>query len=235
MTNNYKHFINILTGKTSADGKNTPALFEPLVNQSICEQLIWRKGENLWDTPEHYFDTMYSLRERTKSDVIALDMRRFTAAENQQLLECVTSSLTGNNEIRAVMLCDTDEQIVAAETCEFVCAVGGFGDVRRSKSLPFIRMDGDVTAAIAEGADGYYCTSSDAETVYANHGGNITIIGGLGLNWLNGSSPMDVHARCEALYTLTGNRRFIVASGGLGEETDFLNFISLLSIYIRHR
>jgi len=234
MTNDYKHFINILAGANS-DKKNVPALFEPLINKAICEQLIWRKGDNLWDTPQHYLDTMFSLRERTKSDVITLDMRKFSADENQILTDHIASALSENDEIRAVMLCNSNEQVSIAKTSKYVCAIGGFGDVAKPTSHPFIRMDGSIANAIAENADGYYCTSSDAETTYANYSNKITIIGGLGLDWLNGSSPMEVHARLESLYALTGNRRYIVASGGFGEETDFLNFISLLSIYIRHR
>ena len=30
-----------------------PTLFEPFINRALAEQLIWRRGPQLWDTPEH--------------------------------------------------------------------------------------------------------------------------------------------------------------------------------------
>lgn len=232
MTNNYKNFLRIFDRKVSSSVCHPPVLFEPLINENICEQLIWRRGKNLWDTPENYAETIISLQERTKSDVVIFDMRRFTDGENQILLNYISRNLSDN--LKAVMLCETMNQHETAEKSNSVCAIGGFSKSVKPQNLPFIRMDGNIAEAISESANGYYAVSQ-AETVYEAYGDKIAILGGLGLDWLNGTNPTEVHQRCENLYKLTCNNHYAIGSGGFGGETDFLNFISLLSMYIRYR
>ena len=67
------NFLRILT--TTEPGP--PVLFAPFVSQYLTEQLIWRRGIHLWQTPQSYIDTLTSLRERTYADVVIVDARLF--------------------------------------------------------------------------------------------------------------------------------------------------------------
>ena len=82
---NKEYFISFLRGK----GKKA-VIFEPFVSRTHTETLIWRRGDELWDTPEHYIDTIVSLSERTLSDVIFADMRLFDFGGKRRLLEYIS-------------------------------------------------------------------------------------------------------------------------------------------------
>ncbi|MGN1410110.1 MAG: hypothetical protein ACI4XJ_08030, partial [Eubacteriales bacterium] len=81
MDRNKKYFLDFLNGSGQ---KNV--LFEPFISKAHAETLIWRRGENLWDTPENYIDTLIYLSERTVSDVIFADIRLFAGDEKTRLL-----------------------------------------------------------------------------------------------------------------------------------------------------
>lgn len=221
-----ENFLSVLKRTPNA----RPTLFEPFIHPTLAEQLIWRRGPQLWDTPAHYADTMVSLRERTQADVIILDARTYCMRSLFELLaaaEKLTPPTSG-----CVILCRSQEQIIECVHSPVVCAVGGYEDTH-PYVIPFIRMDKTVTHAVMEGAHGWF-TPSDAEAYYAQYGTSLSICGGLGADTVSAMEPLAIHRRVQALVDDTHNRGYLIGSGGEITEAAYLSLISMLGIYIRN-
>ena len=142
------NFLRILT--TTEPGP--PVLFAPFVSQYLTEQLIWRRGIHLWQTPQSYIDTLTSLRERTYADVVIVDARLFP----DQMRECADAmERFADDGIRYVPLCATPAQARYFDTVEAVCAIGMYGEIHRGR-LPVIAMEHTLSAAIDAGCAGWY-------------------------------------------------------------------------------
>ena len=224
---NAQNFLAVLENKAPA----RPTLFEPFVHPALAEQLIWRRGPQLWDTPAHYVDTMVSLRERTQADVVILDARNYCM---RSLFEMLAAAERLTPETSAcVVLCRTHEQVIECIHSPVVCAVGGYEDTH-PYVRPFIRMDRDAEYAIAEGAAGWFAPA-DAEEVYHTYHDRIAVCGGLGADHTAISEPLAIHRRVQALLDHSGSRGYLIGSGGEIGETAYLSLISMLGIYIRSR
>lgn len=207
-----------------------PTLFEPFIHPRLAEQLIWRRGPQLWDTPAHYVDTMVSLRERTQADVIILDARAYCMRSLFEMLaaaETLTPQTSG-----CVILCRSQAQITECIHSPVVCAIGGYEDTH-PYITPFIRMDKTAEAALSEGADGWFAPS-DAESYAEQYGTSLAICGGLGASAVAAMEPLAIHRRVQALIDTVQNRGYLIGSGGEIAESAYLSLISLLGIYIRN-
>ena len=207
-----------------------PTLFEPFIHRALAEQLIWRRGPQLWDTPAHYVDTMVSLRERTQADVIILDAREYCMRSIFEMLyaaETLTPKTSG-----CVVLCRSQEQVAECAHSPVVCAIGGYEDTH-PYCIPFIRMDKTVTHAIMEGAHGWFAPDN-AEDDYAQYGKSLSICGGLGADTVSAMEPLAIHRRVQSLIDTTQNRGYLIGSGGEIAESAYLSLISMLGIYIRN-
>lgn len=212
------------------EGGARPTLYEPFIHPRLAEQLIWRRGPQLWDIPAHYVDTMVSLRERTQADVIILDARPYCMRSLFELLaaaEKLTPPTSG-----CVILCRTQEQVTECVHSPVVCAIGGYEDTH-PHIKPFIRMDKTAEHALSEGADGWFAPS-DAEQNFALYGSALSICGGLGADTVSAMEPLAIHRRVQALIDTTQNRGCLIGSGGEIAEASYLSLISLLGIYIRN-
>ncbi|MBE6658276.1 MAG: hypothetical protein E7604_07515 [Ruminococcaceae bacterium] len=206
-----------------------PTLFEPFIHKELAEQLIWRRGPQLWDTPAHYVDTMVSLRERTQADVVILDARSYCMRSLFEMLyaaETLTPSTSA-----CVVLCRTQDQVAECMHSPVVCAIGGYEDTH-PYIMPFIRMDKTAEDALSEGADGWFAPS-DAETHFAQYGAALSICGGLGADTVTAMEPLAIHRRAQALFDVTHSQGYLIGSGGVIAESAYLSLISLLGIYIR--
>lgn len=207
-----------------------PTLFEPFIHRALAEQLIWRRGPQLWDTPAHYVDTMVSLRERTQADVIILDARDYCMRSLFAMLhaaETMTPSTSG-----CVVLCRTQEQVTECVHSPAVCAIGGYEDTH-PYITPFIRMDKTAEYALSEGADGWFAPS-DAEAYFEKYSTLLSICGGLGADTVAAMEPLAIHRRAQTLFDTTQSCSYLIGSGGEITDTAYLSLISLLGIYIRN-
>ena len=206
-----------------------PTLFEPFIHRALAEQLIWRRGPQLWDTPAHYVDTMVSLRERTQADIIILDAREYCMRSLFEMLHAAETMIPETSG--CVVLCRTQAQVAECAHSPAVCAIGGYEDTH-PYVIPFIRMDKTVTHAVMEGAHGWYAPDH-AEDYYAQHGNSLCICGGLGADAVSAMEPLAIYRRVQALIDTTGNRGYLIGSGGEVAEAAYLSLISLLGIYVR--
>ena len=207
-----------------------PTLFEPFIHPRLAEQLIWRRGPQLWDTPAHYVDTMVSLRERTQADVIILDARQYCMRSLFEMLaaaETLTPPTSG-----CVVLCRTQAQVSECIHSPVVCAVGGYEDTHPYVK-PFIRMDKTAEYALSEDADGWFAPS-DAESNFEQYHASLSICGGLGAETVSAMEPLAIHRRVQSLIDTTQNCGYLIGSGGEIAESAYLSLISLLGIYIRN-
>ncbi len=225
MNCDYLNFIRILENKSAG----APSLFEPFICDYNCEELIWRRGHTLWDSPKRYIDTMLSVRERTGADIIFLDSERFDIEELLYTAEQIMPE-----KIKAAIICRNKDQIETAEKSNLICAVCGIGNQTKPMKKHFIRMDGDIKSAIDEGASAYF-VNENIEEIYEKHNNEIVVLGGLGINWLNNSNPRDIYNRIENIFALSKNKGIAIGSGNTGERIDYLNMISMLGIYIRYK
>ena len=206
-----------------------PTLFEPFIHPRLAEQLIWRRGPQLWDTPAHYTDTMVSLRERTQADVIILDARSYCMRSLFELL-AAAEKLTPPTSA-CVILCRSQEQVIECIHSPVVCAIGGYEDTHPYVK-PFIRMDKTAEHALSEGADGWFAPS-DAEANLKQYSDKLSICGGLGADTVSAMEPLAIHRRVQTLVDDTNNSGYLIGSGGEIAESAYLSLISMLGIYIR--
>lgn len=223
----YRNFLSVLTRQPA----EAPTLFEPYLSPVLAEQLIWRRGPQLWDTPEHYADTMVSLRERMQADVAILDAGRFPVCSLAEMLDAAACRLTG--EIRLAVICHDPLSLHIAEENPYVCAIAGYGNTAPGR-LPFIRMDGTPEDAFREGAAGYFARDN-AEELLRTWRGRLTVCGGLGAELIAADSPVGIHHRVEALWNESGGTGVLIGSGGTIGEDAYLSLISMLGITIRLR
>lgn len=206
-----------------------PTLFEPFIEASVAEQLIYRRGEHLWNTPEGYIDTLCSAGEMTDSDVITVNARLWRGREDElfhTLVERATDTL------RFVCICNSKEVAHMADRCGGVCAVAVYGDITAHK--PTIRMDGTAEDALRMGCAGWFAPH-DAENYWDEYSDRIAILGGLGEDYLTATGPVSIHRRCEKIYKITDNRRYALGSGGCIPDKQYLKFISMVGIYKQYR
>ncbi len=221
------NFLRILT--TAEPGP--PVLFAPFVSRYLTEQLIWRRGTHLWQTPQSYIDTLTSLRERTYADVVIADARLFPDQMGELADAMERFAADG---IRYVPLCDSPVQARYFDGVDAVCAIGMYGEVQIGK-LPVIAMGHSLSEAIDAGCAGWYCRDGALETHWEDAHNKIAILGGLGENWVRDASPAAIHHRAEKCFRHTANVRMAIGSGGTLPDTAYLSLISLLGIYRRYR
>ena len=220
-------FLRALSGLPCA----RPTLFEPFIPRVLAEQLIWRRGPQLWDTPEHTADTLISLRERTQADVVIVDARPYCMRSLFRLLNALETGLCDGSA--AVILSGSPDILREAEHSPAVCAVGGYGDTHPGLK-PFIRMDGTAQNAVSEGAAGYFAAENGLSLWQELHG-TIAVCGGLGAAFCNEASPVGLHTALREGFSLTGGAGYLPGSGGCMAENAYLQLISLLGGVIRLR
>lgn len=225
MARDYKNFMRILVSEEPGE----PTLFEPFIHTRTAEQLLWRRGEHMWNTPEMYIDTLFHLNELTCSDVVVADTRLF-GGELDIFYRTIVRYAT--DCIRFAVLCNNQEAADLADRCGGVCAVGVYGNVRSNK--PMVMMDQTPDDAVRGDCAGWFAPN-DAERYWDEYSDRIAILGGLGADCIAATGPVSIHKRCEKLYTQTDNRRFALGSGGCISDGHYLELISMLGIYKRYR
>ncbi|MBQ2724881.1 MAG: hypothetical protein IJF78_04145 [Clostridia bacterium] len=219
---NGRYFTEFLMGQGAV-----PVLFEPFLSKTHAETLIWRRGEHLWASEEAVIDTLLSLTERTRADVIVLDpaMMPYTDA----LPDLIRKKRT-ETEIGFCLLCRTEKDLAIAEQC--ADCVGLYGDLMTDK-LPVIRMDGGIEDAINRGDCGYSAQSGCGDLL-EKYGEKIRILGGLGAEYISSAPPVEIYDKVEAIHRRYPGQ-WACGSGGTIDENHYLELISLLGAFGRIR
>lgn len=225
MEKNKQHFLDFLSGTSKVH-----ALFEPFIDRTITETLIWRRGPHLWNTPAAYLDTLLSCTDRTRSDMLFADLREFSG-NDKEILIAEISALKRRDAVTGVgMICDCAEDVALAETAaDCLCIYG----TACSHTLPTIRMDGTPEEAILRGDSGWFATDH-AIHYLSNYGNQIRILGGLGADVICSSKPVIIY---ETVAQIAADfpTQWACGSGGLVPSDFYLEFISLLGAYGRIR
>ncbi len=219
---NGRYFTDFLMGRGTL-----PVLFEPFLSKTHAETLIWRRGEHLWASAEAVIDTLLSLTDRTRADVIVLDpvMMPFTDA----LPDLIQRKRT-ETEIGFCLLCRTEYELEIAEAC--ADCVGLYGNLT-SEKLPVIRMDGRIEDAIARGEPGYFAERG-CEELLEEYGGKIRILGGLGVEEIISAQPVEIYNKVEEIFRRHPGQ-WACGSGGVIGKDNYLELISLLGAFGRVR
>ena len=187
---NYRDFLDTLEGK-----RRVVSLFEPFVPRGIATKLIWRSGEQLWDTTEHRVMTLCDLYAYLRADTVTYDLRDGGTDELERLCEYVGYLPDG---MKFVVISDDDETLEMASECENICAAASF--TAKSGRLPMIRLSRDSNAdsvikAAIDGCKGIYLPeiTDDILTTADKH--HISLLGGTGTALLNTDRPTDIHER----------------------------------------
>lgn len=94
-------------------------------------------------------------------------------------------------------------------------------------------MDGDIENAILLGYDGWYAPDS-AKEYLTKYGDKIRVLGGLGVKWVEGSSPMEIYTEVGEIHKQYGSS-WACGSGGEISAEKYLELISLLGAFGRIR
>ncbi|MBQ3706282.1 MAG: hypothetical protein II889_00080 [Clostridia bacterium] len=216
-------FLDFLQGHGTA-----PVLFEPFLSRRHTETLIWRRGQKLWDTAEHTVSTLVSQTERTRADMLILDLRPLSSAEKRDAAHAIRQAREANPSLGFAVIGETEEDVsLSEESADALCLCGDL----TSDRLPVIRMDGTVRDAIRRG-DAAWFARADAEDALREADGRIRICGGLGIDRL--ASPAEVYERVERLSAAFGTL-WAVGSGGEIPDGDYLGLIAMLGAYARVR
>ncbi len=217
-----RHFTEFLQGSSTI-----PVLFEPFLSKLHAETLIWRRGKHLWETESAVIDTLISLTERTRADVIVLDPAMLPFSDN--LPELIRRKRTETN-VGFCLLCRNERDLTIAQTCAD-CA-GLYGDLHSSR-IPVIRMDGRIEDAIDREECGYFAESSCGDLL-EKYGKKIRILGGLGVEYISSAPPVEIYDRVESLWRKYPGQ-WACGSGGVIGENHYLELISLLGAFGRIR
>ena len=213
---NYRNFLALLSGE-----KHALTIFEPFPTRQIVTKLIWRGGDELWNTAKRRAETLIGFYEYIKSDVAIIEPRG-------ELSETLSAELPDG--MKFVIISDDPDELYRASLDDRVCALATRGEyLRLSKPLIAISREN-------ESADEAVLRAKDFNAVYtaekpANDGGKI-LLGGLGSTFINERPPLEIYERVRSC---AKNPRWAVGTGGLGEESEYLGFISMLGIYNKLR
>ena len=223
---NKQYFLDFLSGNRTVN-----VIFEPFIRRTHTETLIWRRSPLLWDTPEHYVDTLVALAPRTRADVVFCDMRIFAGEEKEQLIDAI-EHCPGESEIGFGVICDHAEDLEIAETSHAICSAAVYGNAI-SKRLPTIRMDGTLAEAITRGDAGWYA-SNNAKEALKTADGRIRILGGLGRELVLRGSPVKIYEEVERLAAEYPGQ-WACGSGFEIPDDNYLQLISILGAFGRIR
>ena len=209
----YMEFMRLLKGENSR-----AVLFEPFPTRKIVTQVIWRGGDELWDTALCRTETLIEFYAYIRSDVAVIEPRG-------ELHEALRAKLPEG--MRFVVVSDDPDELRAADDSELVCALATRGErLRVEKPLICLARENEAPAETyrrSEGFDAVYL-SSDAEKYI----GKKPILGGIGTDFINTAGPLDIYSRVRELAKTPG---WAVGTGGLREPIEYLGFISMLGIY----
>ncbi len=225
MNLNKKYFIDCLTGKSVK-----PVMFEPFLSRTHAETLIWRRGRDLWLTPENYLNTLTDVSERTYSDIIFVDLRLFDENGKRILFELINRKDATPRGYGIIT--DTECDITAAEESSAVDVIAAYGNIKSCR-IPTIRMDGSIDDAAELGYEGWFAPDS-VEEYLAEYGDRIRILGGLGVNRIESSSPAAIYERIDKIHREYGNI-WACGSGGTISDKGYLELIAMLGAFGRIR
>ena len=222
---NKQYFLNFICGSGTVN-----VIFEPFIRRAHAETLIWRRSPHLWDTPEHYVDTLVALAPRTRADVVYCDMRIFEGLEKEKLIRAIKNS--GEDKIGFGVICDRAEDLEIAEACHAICSAAVYGNTV-SNRLPIIRMNGTLADAITRGDAGWYASNNAEEALNAADG-RIRILGGLGRELVLRGSPVKIYEEVERLAAEYPGQ-WACGSGFEIPDDNYLQLISILGAFGRIR
>ena len=150
------------------------------------------------------------------SDVIFADMRLFDFGGKKRLLEYISHKDFSPRGFGIIT--DSSNDIAFAEESG-ADVIAAYGDIK-SKALPTIRMDGDIENAILLGYDGWYAPDS-AKEYLTKYGDKIRVLGGLGVKWVEGSSPMEIYTEVGEIHNTA--RHGLAAPAGRYPRTSTLS------------
>lgn len=230
----YREFLRALARRPGR-----PTLFEPYPARSIAQTLIWRSGSNLWDTPAHRTATLISLYEYMHADTVIVEA---DGSDIEEILACECLLPDG---MRFTVIGLDAAALAAADRSDAVCAVASpvlLSGRDFAKPLIFMAYNAIannakasnascVKAAIACHNAGIH-VPAHAERLWREHGADIAILGGFGMDRINEARPLAIHRAVRELYALTGGAGYALGSGHIGDgAVDYLGFISLLGMY----
>ncbi len=222
----YSEFLRALRGESGR-----VSLAEPFIPRVIAEQLIWRRGAQLWDSAEHYVATLCELYAYIKSDVVFIDSRLYDARElvaqhtflPDRMKFVITADMSSaldalmDDSVCAVM---SDELDIAARIPDKPCVYLCHDNSGSAKSW--------LETAAERGFAGIYLPRLDEELIRSAAAHSIALLGGVGVDDINKTQPLDIYNRVERLVKC-GLK--LVGSGGFGEPVEYLGYISMLGKY----
>ena len=221
MNRKKQYFLDFLAGSA-----NSSPLFEPMICKSNTELLIYRRSNRLWSTPSEYINTILSLVERIDSYFAFIDMHAFEVDERESLVSAASEKKATVENIGFGFICYSQDDVDAvSDTADCVCI---YGDAITS-AVPVIRMDGSIEDAIARGDSGWFA-ENDAEYYLNKYSDKIRILGGLGVDFIEGSSPMKIRKAVEKL-ALKYRGKWACGSGGMIANKYYLELASMLCAY----
>ena len=231
--------------------------FEYTLNQSLAEQLVWRRGRGLWETE--------AARVQTLSDAAAVS--GFDCAVAQLSFQhgifpgwnpapgagdeaggwpcrgdapgypgrTVPASRQGGQG-----LCGDDPECSMWNTGPLP-AVGGN---RPREGKPCIWTDLSARPEPLEnltrcGFDAVHLTEAYArpmEELLSQWGRKWALLGDTKFSWLTAQKPKDIISYCENLYRLTAGKGYAFGTGNpAGKPIPYLSYAAILSAYLRGR
>ena len=155
-------------------------------------------------------------------------MSAFPADERGSLVSAAALKKATTANIGFGFICYSQEEVDAvSDTADCVCI---YGDAI-SNTVPVIRMNGSIEDAIARGDSGWFA-KSNAEHYLEKYSSEIRILGGLGVDFIEGSSPMKIYSTVEKLADKYRGR-WACGSGGMIANKYYLELASMLGAYLR--
>lgn len=222
---NKRYFLDFLLGTGDVH-----VLFEPYFSRENAEALIWRRGDHLWDSPKEYIKTMLSVAERTQSDVMVCDIGLFGGNNKLLFIEYLRKYMLKGRPVGTCVICHSQDDVdMTSDIADCLCIYGN----AKSKIAPCIRMDGSINDAISRGDSGWFARDN-VEHYLETYGDKIRVLGGLGADFIESSSPARIQKTVERLAEKYKGK-WATGSGCAVSKDKYLELASMLWAFLKLR
>lgn len=234
----YKEFLRILDNKITG----RPVIFEPFLTHDFVQQIVWRCGSHVWDTPTATAQTLISCNKHIGLDTTFIDATHYSCDDMDSVLSCAKETLP--DTMKLVVFCDDRDIITTAQNSDYVCSVAVknpcYIDMLSKHSIYITPPDADVNynilTAIQKGFNGVYISSNTLpiipiEDIYDEYNNKIAILGGVGVEFFNNNKPLPVYNRCRTLFSHTNNKGFALGTGACHNSDYNISYLGLISMF----
>lgn len=236
----YKEFLRVLENRK----EGRPVVFEPFMPKAFIEQIVWRTGEHVWDTPYATTATLIACNKHIKLDTTFIDARNYSTSDMDAVLSAASELLPIS--MRLVVFCNSEDILVQAQSNDLVCAISlcdsSYAHLLNKPAIymhdiSISTLENAIKSAIYNDFNAIHIPTNIGQDIpciqnlYDIYSDHIAILGGVGIDFFNNNKPLPIYNKCKSLFAHTKNKGYAIGTGNSGETISYLGLISMFGVY----